>query len=73
MHLFLISALQHKFIWIYQKNRGEKYAGSMNHLEGINILFKKYIWFSDNRNVHEKDLLVWVRQHQLHQSPEARK
>lgn len=39
MHFFFISALPHKLIWIYQKNREKKYAGSMNHLEGINILF----------------------------------
>lgn len=29
----------------------------MNHLKDINILFKKYIWFSDGKNVQEKDLL----------------
>lgn len=54
MYFFFVSALQQKLIWIYQKNKGKKYAGSMNHLEGINIVFKKYIWFLDDRNVQEK-------------------
>ena len=58
MHLFFISALQQRLTCSYQKDRKGKYAGSMNHLKDKNMLLKNYIWFSDDRNVQEKDLMV---------------
>jgi len=58
MHLCFIPALQQRLSCSYQEDRKGKSAGSMNHLKDKNTCFKKYIWFSDDRNVQEKGLMV---------------